>query len=212
VIERFENDAYLGNFSGKCYVRENGELVSERLGDENAIGAAKFYRVECFREIGGFVRQVSWDGIDGHMCRLHGWIARSDDDEALRFVHLRRMGSSQKSLWTGRKRWGRGKYFMGSTLPYVLAVSLYRMWERPYISGGIGILCGYLQAMLRREERFDDPTYLRFFRRFERCALLRGKHYAIMKFDDEVRTHFGLPSQRRQIKTVETDAVHRDAA
>jgi biofilm PGA synthesis N-glycosyltransferase PgaC len=135
VIERFENDAYLGNFSGKSYVRENGRLVSERLGDENAVGAAKFYRAACFRDIGGFVRKVSWDGIDGHMCRLHGWVAQSDDDEKLRFIHLRRMGSSERSLWAGRKRWGRGKYFMGSTLTYVAAVSVYRMFERPYIIG-----------------------------------------------------------------------------
>jgi biofilm PGA synthesis N-glycosyltransferase PgaC len=212
VMQRFEDDAYVGNFSGKSYVRENGRLVSERLGDENAIGAAKFYRVQCFRDIGGFVRQVSWDGIDGHMCRLHGWIAQSDDDEALRFIHLRRMGSSQRSLWTGRKRWGRGKYFMGSTLPYVAAVSLYRMIEQPYILGGIGILLGYVQAMLGREARFDDPEYLRFFRRFERCVLLRGKAYAIRKFNGEVRARFAPPPERGAGETGAREPRRREAA
>ncbi|MDY7107621.1 MAG: glycosyltransferase family 2 protein [Planctomycetota bacterium] len=212
VMEHFEHDAYLGNFSGKSYVRENGRLVSERLGDENAIGAAKFYRVPCFRDIGGFVRQVSWDGIDGHMCRLRGWIAQSEDDEALRFVHLRRMGSSQRSLWAGRKRWGRGKYFMGSTLPYVAAVSLYRMFERPYIVGGIGILLGYVRAMLGREERFSDPEYLRFFRRFERCALLHGKAYAIGKFNGEVRARFAPPAERPVGETTNDEPARREAA
>jgi biofilm PGA synthesis N-glycosyltransferase PgaC len=212
IMQRFEQDAYLGNYSGKSYVRQSGRLVSERLGDENAIGAAKFYRVQCFRDIGGFLRQVSWDGIDGHMCRLHGWIAGSDDDEALRFVHLRRMGSSQRSLWTGRLRWGRGKYVMGSALYYVAAVSLYRMFERPYVIGGIGILCGYMQAMLKRERRFVDRAYLRCLRRFERCALLMGKRRAIRKFNDEVWTRFPPPARRAGGGVVGRSEASRDAA
>ena len=212
IMERFENDEYLGNCSGKSYVRQSGQLVSERLGDENAIGAAKFYRVQCFRDIGGFLRQVSWDGIDGHMCRLHGWIAQSDDDEALRFVHLRRMGSSQRSLWTGRLRWGRGKYFMGSALYYVAAVSVYRMLERPYIIGGLGILCGYLGAMLKREQRFEDRAYLRFLHRFERCALLMGKRRAIRKFNDELWTRFPPPSRRGGVGVLGRTQASRDAA
>ena len=38
----------------------------------------KFYRTACFRQIGGFVRELMWDGIDGHRCRQLGWIAISD--------------------------------------------------------------------------------------------------------------------------------------
>ena len=35
-------DPYLGAFSGKVYLEEaGGKLVPERMGDENAIGAAK---------------------------------------------------------------------------------------------------------------------------------------------------------------------------
>jgi len=196
VMERFEADAYLGTFSGKLYLRRGDDLVHERCGDENSVGPAKFYRVGCFRDIGGFVRQVSWDGIDGHMCRLRGWIARSADAEELRLIHLRRMGSSQKSFWTGRVRWGRGKYFMGSTLPYVLAVSLYRMSERPFVISGIGILVGFLKAALAREPRFHDPAYLRFFRRFERSTLLAGKRRTLQRFDDDVRSRFALPRER----------------
>jgi len=38
--------------------------MREICGDEMVVGRTKFYRVACFREIGGFVRQVMWDGID----------------------------------------------------------------------------------------------------------------------------------------------------
>ena len=91
----------------------------------------KFYRMRCFREIGGFVHQVMWDGIDGHRCRQLGWIAVSWDEPELRFVHLRPMGTSHKNWWTGRMRWGFGQYFMGTPPVYYLAVAVYRSTSPP---------------------------------------------------------------------------------
>ena len=187
VMEMFEADPHLGTLSGKLYLRYGEKLVEERCGDENSVGPAKFYRVACFRDIGGFVRQVSWDGIDGHMARMKGWVARSVHDDELKIVHLRRMGSSQQSFWTGRLRWGRGKYFMGSAWYYVLAVSVYRMFERPWILSGIGIFCGYMQAMLKRLPRYDNPQYLRFMRRYELQSLLFGKRRTMNRYHDRIR-------------------------
>jgi poly-beta-1,6-N-acetyl-D-glucosamine synthase len=196
LMEIFEADAWLGTLSGKLFLRYGEKTVEERCGDENSVGPAKFYRVQCFRDIGGFVRQVSWDGIDGHMCRLKGWVARSMHDPDLRIIHLRRMGSSQKSFWTGRVRWGRGKYFMGSTLFYVTAVAMYRMLERPYVLSGVGIWWGYVKAMFARQTRFDDPAYLKFFRRFELRSLLFGKRRTMNRYHDLVRREFPPPAQR----------------
>jgi glycosyltransferase involved in cell wall biosynthesis len=189
VVKQMEADPRLANFSGKPYLRdEGGRLVSERLGDENAVGQIKFYRVAAFREIGGFVRQVSWDGIDGHMCRMMGWVARSEDRPELRFVHLRQMGSSQQSLWVGRLRWGFGKYYMGSALYYVAAVALYRMLEKPYIIGGWGILWGYLKAMVSGRARFENPKFRRFLRRYELASLLLGKRRAADRYHRRIRS------------------------
>ena len=188
IVELMEADPVRGNLSGKTYIQTgSGRWVSERMGDENAIGPAKFYRVACFNDIGGFVKQASWDGIDGHRCRMHGWIAESIDREDLRIRHYRPQGTSQVSVWTGRKRWGRGKYFMGSSIMYVTAVSVYRMIERPFIIGGFGILCGYVISWMRRDERYDDRDYLRFFRRYERNSLLFGKRRTMQKYHDQIR-------------------------
>jgi hypothetical protein len=57
----------------------------------------KFYRVSAFRQIGGFVRMVMWDGIDCHRCRMLGWQAAAATDADTRFVHLRPMGTSTKA-------------------------------------------------------------------------------------------------------------------
>ena len=110
-MERMESDPRLGNTSGKLFERRpDGSLFEERTGDENAVGPVKFYRTACFKAIGGFVREVAWDGIDGHVCRLNGWIAESVDDPETRIIHLRPMGSSQQNIRVGRVLWGRGNY------------------------------------------------------------------------------------------------------
>ena len=199
VISEMEISPRLANFSGKAYLREkDGRLISERLGDENAVGQIKFYRVIAFKEIGGFVRQVSWDGIDGHMCRMKGWIARSEDRPELRFIHLRQMGSSQHSIWVGRLRWGFGKYFMGSAIYYVAAVALYRMFEKPYVIGGWGILWGYLKAMLGGAPRFENRVFRQFLRRFELQSLLFGKRRTVDRYHQKIRQ-----SQQQNVETSE---------
>jgi biofilm PGA synthesis N-glycosyltransferase PgaC len=188
TMEYFEQDPWLGTLSGKLYLKlETGKVVRERIGDENSVGAVKFYRTRCFQDIGGFVRQVCWDGIDGHMCRMKGWIARSIDDDEMRILHLRQMGSSHQGIWHGRMRWGRGKYFMGSEPYYVAAVALYRMVERPFVVGGVGILWGYVKAKLDHVPRMEDEGYLDQLRRFERDSLLFGKSKTAARYNDRIR-------------------------
>jgi len=196
LMARFEADPYLGSFSGKIYTLHEGSLINEKLGDENAVGAAKFFRTRCFQDIGGFVRQVGWDGIDGHMCRMKGWITCSDDDPEIRLTHLRMMGSTQKNLWTGRLRWGMGKYYMGSAPYYMLAVALYRMFQKPYVIGGFGIFLGYMRAMIGGKPRMDDHQYLRVFRRYELTSLLLGKRRALSRHNASIREKFSPPDER----------------
>jgi len=188
MMQEMEADPLIGNLSGKTYVNPSGtKWVVERMGNENAIGAAKFYRRECYIDIGGFVPQASWDGIDGHQCRMKGWIAGSIDRPEVRLEHYRPQGSSQRGIWTGRKRWGRGKYFMGSSLVYVAAVSVYRAMEYPYVLGGLGILIGYIEAALSRTPRYGDKAYLKYFRRYELESLIRGKRRTLEKYNAMIR-------------------------
>ncbi|WP_200881857.1 glycosyltransferase family 2 protein [Nitrincola sp. A-D6] len=90
LLQRMQDNPNIGTCSGKAYVETAHGLENERHGDETSLGMTKLYRQSCFKEIGGFVREVMWDGIDCHTCRMHGWIACSWDEPELRFVHLRR--------------------------------------------------------------------------------------------------------------------------
>lgn len=180
VLARMEAEPRLGTTSGKPYfTTPGGALVSEQIGDDMSAGAVKVYRVSCFRQIGGFVPEVMWDGIDCHRCRMLGWVADSRDDPAIRFTHLRPMGSSQVGIWAGRKRHGFGQWFMGTNLVFMTASALYRMTRPPYVVGGFAMWWGFVVSMLAGKPRLEDAPFRRFLNRYQWAALLRGKKKAI---------------------------------
>lgn len=193
LIARMADNPRLGTCSGKPYFPGpsnvakdfSGHLISEGCGDESSIGASKFYRRTCFEEIGGFVSEVMWDAIDSHRCRQLGWISRSYDDQPLRFVHLRPMGSSDRGIITGRKRHGRGQWFMGSHPIYFLATAVYRMTRRPFVTGGLAMMWGYIHSAFNRVPRYPDPAFRRFVRRYQLLALTMGKARAIQRIEEE---------------------------
>jgi len=204
LIDRMNADPRLGTISGKPYFPpqvlgggkapsrdellkgdrfDTSQLMAEGCGDEMSVGMIKFYRASCFEQVGGFVREVMWDGIDCHRCRMLGWKACSWDEPDLRFVHLRPMGSSQKGIFTGRMRHGFGQYFMGTSLAYLTVSAVSRMARPPYVLGGLAIWWGYVSAMLKGVPRYQEPGFRRFLRAYQWDCLTRGKRRATESLD-----------------------------
>ena len=190
LMERMATNPRIATCSGKAYVEKGRALVNEGHGDETSLGMTKFYRVSCFKAIGGFVREVMWDGIDCHCCRMRGWIACSWDDPELRFVHLRPEGSSQNSIYTGRMRNGFGQYFMGTSFLFMAASTLYRITEKPYVLGSLAMLWGWVKSALQRKPRYEDAEFRQFLHRYQMRALVVGKKRAI----EEIHQEKGLAS------------------
>jgi biofilm PGA synthesis N-glycosyltransferase PgaC len=185
LIERMNSDSRIATCSGKSYIHQDGQLVYERHGDDTSLGMTKFYRIDRFEEIGGFVREVMWDGIDCHLCRMHGWIACSWDEPELRFVHLRPMGSSQQSVYTGRMRHGYGQYFMGTGFLFLAASALSRLNQKPYVLGSLAMMWGWINSAAQRKPRYDNLIFRRFLRRYQMRALFVGKQRAIAELTQE---------------------------
>lgn len=187
MLERMNNNPKIGTCSGKAYfpARSNtdksfdGKLISEGCGSEMSVGMIKFYRRECFEDIGGFVREVMWDGIDCHTCRMKGWTAVSWDDPEIRFIHLRAMGSSHKGILTGRMRHGFGQWFMGTGFTYMTASAVYRMTRRPFVIGGLAMWWGYVKSMLKGHQRYENNEFRKYLRAFQYRALFNGKKNSV---------------------------------
>ena len=186
LMDRMQADPRIGTCSGKAYFRDtDGQMVSENIGDEMSLGMTKMYSVACFRQIGGFVREVMWDGIDCHKARMLGWTPVSWDDPELRFDHLRPMGSSQSGIFTGRRRHGFGQYYMGTHPLFMIASAVNRARYRPFLLGGLAMLQGYFGAMLRGTPRQADSALIGFIRDYQLRALRMGKAQAVAQIEAE---------------------------
>jgi len=179
LLGRMARDPRLGTCSGKPYYRDerSGALRSELCGDEASVGMTKFYRRQCFEQIGGFVSEVGWDGYDCHRARWFGWRAQSWGDEPdLRFLHLRPMGSSQKSIYHGRIRHGKGQFHIGTHPVFFLASSVYRLLrQKPYVTGTVFSVYGFLKSYVDGSRRFGDRDLVKFIRTYQMRALRSGK-------------------------------------
>ncbi len=219
LMQRMESNPRIGTTSGKPWFvhPQSGALVPEICGDEMSVGMTKFYRVACFKEIGGFVRQVMWDGIDCHRARMLGWIAESVDLEPIRFVHLRPQGASHKGIWTGRVRAGFGQYFMGTSPLYYLTVAVYRLPAHPALIGSVAMLWGYLGSWLKGLPRYDDPEFRRFLRSYQHACLRMGKRAATAHGRSRsgpssgMRRHRGARQRRQRGKAPATGRAARPA-
>jgi len=187
LMEMMEAEPRLGTASGKTYYidSQTDRTVPEQIRDHMSIGASKFYRRECFEQIGGFVREVMWDGIDCHTARMYGWVAGSFDEPDLRFEHLRPMGSSDRGILRGRMRHGYGQYYMGTAPSFITASALSRLTARPRLLGAVAMWWGYMKACATRQARYDQPEFRRFLRRWQRLALLRGLNGATRQVEAE---------------------------
>jgi len=180
LLAFFAKDQYLGAASGKPFLKEGETLVEERTNDEMVAGQINFYRRKCFEDIGGFVREVHWDGIAFHRARMEGWRTRSIRHPDLNFIHQRLMGSSHQGILHGRMRWGRGQYFMGTHPLFVFAIGGYRIFEKPFLLGGLFIVMGYFKAMLESMPRYDNPEFRKSLHAWQFERLKLGKRLEVI--------------------------------
>lgn len=167
MIAKLEASPRLAAVSGKVYRSEGGRYIEERHIAEQVAGQFKLYKREAFEDIGGFVEHLAWDGIDIHRARMKGWETLSFYDPDAWLWHHRIMGSSDRSLYVGRLRWGRGNWYMGYHPLYALATGLNRIREKPYVIGGLLMIAGYVGAALRRLPRYEDLEFRRELRRWQ---------------------------------------------
>lgn len=173
MFDQFAKDEKLAAVSGKVFREEDGKKIEEIIIDEHVAGQFKLYRRVAFEQIGGFVEEVLWDGIDVHTARMKGWNTLSFYHPEAILMHHRLMGSSDKNVYRGRLRWGRGIWFMGYHPLYAIASGIFRMREKPFIIGGLLIIAGYLQAALTHAPRYDNPEFRKHLHQWQLTQIKR---------------------------------------
>jgi len=171
MIGKLEAEPRLAAVSGKVFREEDGRFIEESHGREQVAGQFKLYKREAFEDIGGFVQHLAWDGIDVHTAAMMGWETLSTYDKDAWLWHHRVMGSSDRDLFVGRMRWGRGNWYLGYHPLYAMVAGVNRMREKPYFIGGLLMIAGYCWAAIRRLPRYDNPEFQRYLRRWQNGRL-----------------------------------------
>jgi len=162
LFRRFSENKSLGIAGGTSYVLEKGKFCEEKMPIFHPVAVARVYRRECFEDIGGLPKVLGWDTIDILRAQMKGWETKRCED--IKIIHLRRM-SSRKGLWEGKIRTGRNFYITGYHPLFLIARSIYRLKEKPYIVESVGVIYGYIKSWLKREKLVVTDEEKKFLRR-----------------------------------------------
>ncbi|VCU72611.1 Poly-beta-1,6-N-acetyl-D-glucosamine synthase [Pigmentiphaga humi] len=171
MFEALNKNPRLACVSGRVYRYEDGRYVEEFHQPEQVAGQFKLYRRTAFEDIGGFVPMLSWDGIDIHTCHMKGWETITLYDTQAWLWHHRIMGSSDRSIYVGRLRWGRGNWTMGYHPLYAVAAGVNRMREKPLLVGGLLMIAGYFWSAIKGVPRYENLEFRRYLRRTQMSRL-----------------------------------------
>ena len=170
LISRFEEEEELGIAGATSYnISEHGGLHEEKMPEFHPAAAARMYRRECFEDIGQLVETLGWDTIDLLRAHMKGWQTKRYSD--LMMTHFRKM-SSRRGFWDGKLRTGKNFYITGYHPVFLIARSIYRLKEKPYLIEPLGVICGYALAWRRRRKLVVTPEEKVFLRKQQLSRLI----------------------------------------
>jgi biofilm PGA synthesis N-glycosyltransferase PgaC len=171
IFSKFRGNPRLGIAAGWVYDLINRRLRPHIYPKNHVRGCIKTYRRECFRDIGGLIPTLGWDGIDEMKARMNGWETESFKD--LEVLHYRAMGSVGGIL-RGRLRDARGACVMGYHPLFMLGRCVFKMFfDKPYAIGGFAMLAGFFFYKFKGVRPINDQPLIKFIRR-EQMRRLRS--------------------------------------
>jgi poly-beta-1,6-N-acetyl-D-glucosamine synthase len=160
LVREFAQDPRLGIAGGIGYERQSDGIWRQRHGTGPAVwGGCRAYRRECLREILPLEERMGWDTLDLMKANLRSW--RTEVFYDLSFRHHRVEGERDGRRLRTTLIQGEAAHFMGYRVSYLLVRTLYRMLRDP---AAVGLIVGYLRALVRREPTLADPELRAYVR------------------------------------------------
>ena len=178
LLQKFSANPLLG-VGGTPFVEDHDRLdwhsyAHQFANSAHVSGACQMFRRQCFEDVGGYapLKTGAIDWVAVTTARMKGWQTRTFN-EKLCFHHRELgVGSGSPGKLPMRFHYGRKAYLVGGHPLWEYSRGLFRMWERPFILGGLCFIAGYTFAALGRSERAVSQDLIRFHRA-EQIARLR---------------------------------------
>lgn len=172
LLSKFQEDASLG-VAGTIFREEGGysSATDSFEGQNHVAGGCQLFRRRCFEEIGGYIpnRAGGIDWIAVTTARMMGWKTRSFREKS--FFHHRSLGTAERGILASTFSYGEKDYYLGGHPIWEICRVCYRLTKKPYLTGSIALLLGYLSAFLRQIERPVSDQLMRFHRREQMLKL-----------------------------------------
>jgi poly-beta-1,6-N-acetyl-D-glucosamine synthase len=154
-------------------------VVGDHLEQESKIdpqfhvrGATKIYRRECWKAINGLILAPGWDTLDEVKANMLGW--ETCTFPGIKLVHHRPAGNAYGS-WKNWVKNGRANYVVGYHPLFMFLKCLSRIFTKPYLLAGCGLLVGFVTGYLKRVPQIDEHEVIRYFRKQQLNRLFRKK-------------------------------------
>ena len=180
-LKKFSKEPKLGICSGITYYYFNNKKIIEMHPKWRTTGAMKFYRKECFENIGGLIPILGWDGIDEYKAMYRGWKTKTFFN--LEVNHLGKIKDIKRKKKLGIfLRSGESYYIRGYSFIFVILKSLkYLINFHPF--KGFCVIWGYVCSFLRNKEKVVSKNEAKFVRKFQYKRIGIFKYFKTKKID-----------------------------
>lgn len=176
LFKEFRRDPSLGLASGFVYEEVDGRFIPSKGNRDHSVpGQVQMFRRKCFKSIGGPV-PIRYGCVDTYMeiaARMKGWRVQSFPELEIR--HHKPYGSAVGVLGYFYRQ-GVADYSIGYHPAFEFVRMVRHIPYRPFFSGAMVQLCGFVAASLRRGKRAVSPELVAFLRKEQKRRLLSFGH------------------------------------
>lgn len=173
IRDAFLKSNKLGIYGGEIVELINGKWeASIKLPKDFVRGACKFFRRQCYVDIGGIKLGKSSNIISNMEALMHGWNVERD---ILLLIKHHRSGGSRNSFVQRYTKAGSEAAYIGSDSLLTLVRGIRKMIKsKPYFLGGLIFLGTYFNNAFLRRDQYPNPELLKFIQKRHRQILYEG--------------------------------------
>lgn len=173
LLEEFHQNPRLGIAGGVTFDVWNGKPRPRHASLQSVGGAVQLFRRQCYDDVGGYLPLPGGmeDSAAIYTAQYLGWECRSFP--GLPALHHRPTGSGNGSILRARFRQGAAMQSLGWSPWWMIARTLHRVPEWPFLLGSLARAAGYFNALGQRRPHSLPPEIVAFIRKSQREQLHR---------------------------------------
>ena len=165
IINRFKANPKLGLGGGIIYEIYKNKEIPQNISLNSVAGAVQFFRYKCFHDVGDFI-QLQYGGEDAAAeitARMKNWEVQTFPE--LKVLHYGYVGQASGNLLKAKYRRGICFYQLGYHPIFEVARCIYRLAERPFITGSVIECLGFFLSYIKNEKRLLPAETIEFLRK-----------------------------------------------